>query len=442
MVGRGVISIDGYHNNTSNKALFEGHYFSDKAPGIAFLALPSFALSSIVLRGFGISLDSDRGWLFSSWFSCAVTAGVMISIGAVALFEWLRRRVSARSALVTTLAVYLGAAPLPYSTLMFSHAVVVALLSISIWAIERQEQTDSATESDVASPRFWFKPEGWKYVRWLFLAGSAFGLAIASEYTTSLPALGVLVWAFLTKRRGAVAFCAAASIPLLLIPLYSLACFGNPLVLPYSLQADLPEMREGFYSIKWPDAETASQLLFGPKRGLFFWSPFLVMAAFGYRRLLHSCPKLFWLCYVVSALQIVVLSGRTWDWEAGATLGPRYLAPILPFLALPCALAMERLPYFGLPLVAYSVLITTLATLTDACPIPEIHNPLLELHLPLLFRGDFSPNVGMLLGLSPPASVIAYYFVLIGGVVYLWRIVPRIESPNPQPAGSEHSRYL
>ena len=38
-----------------------------------------------------------------------------------------------RDALVTTLAVFLGAAALPYATMMFSHSLVVGLMAIAIW---------------------------------------------------------------------------------------------------------------------------------------------------------------------------------------------------------------------------------------------------------------------------------------------------------------------
>jgi hypothetical protein len=32
VIQHGSLSIDRYHTNTPDKALFEGHYFSDKAP--------------------------------------------------------------------------------------------------------------------------------------------------------------------------------------------------------------------------------------------------------------------------------------------------------------------------------------------------------------------------------------------------------------------------
>src|SRR5712692_1948470 len=36
--------IDPYHENTGDKAFYNGHYYSDKAPGSALLAAPAYAL--------------------------------------------------------------------------------------------------------------------------------------------------------------------------------------------------------------------------------------------------------------------------------------------------------------------------------------------------------------------------------------------------------------
>src|SRR6266853_4087404 len=134
----GTIRITSYHENTPDKAVFGEEYYSDKAPGTVALALVPFALASLALSAVGICLESKSGWLVSSWVACAGSIGVMTALGGVALFNWLSKYVSSRSALVTTLALFLGAAPLPYTTMMFSHALVVGLLAIAIWAIEKQ----------------------------------------------------------------------------------------------------------------------------------------------------------------------------------------------------------------------------------------------------------------------------------------------------------------
>lgn len=426
LVSQRTLKIDAYHKNTPDKSCIDGHFYSDKAPGTVVLALPSFFTAAMLLRLTGESPESEVGWLVTSWVASAASNGLFAACGAAAAFAWLCRWVSPRTALLSTLSIFLGAAPLPYATMMFSHALVVGLIAIALGGVA------PGTEREVwnvqCGVRSWLKTN-----RWDLLAGHACGWVLASEYTAGLVVLGIFVFLLLTGWRRAIPFSLAAVLPLLLIPAYSLACFGNPLILSYSLSESFPPMKEGLYAIKWPNPENAANLLFSPTRGFFFWSPFLLMAVFGFRELAQRSTPAFWLAYAVPALQIIVISGRIWDWPAGPTLGPRYLAPILPLLALPCALGVQRFPQIGITLAAYSILITTLATLTDACPPASIYNPLLELHIPLFLKGEFSPNLGMVLGLPPYASVALYYAILIGGIAWLWYKLPRqegVDSPE------------
>jgi hypothetical protein len=414
----GGIAIDQYGGNTSDTAEFEGHLYSDKAPGTVVVAVPAFTLGALLLRAMGQDLDSAFGWLLSSWIACVGSVGTVAGLGMAAMFFWLAKRVAPAEAFFTSLATFLGAAPLPYATMMFSHSLVVGLIAIAVWAAERQGRC--APGRPRCGFLAWFRAN-----RWDLLTGFVCGWALASEYTAGLVIAGLFVWVTSQGWRRAVPFCLAAFPAVLLIPFYSWLCFGKPFTLPYSLNTTFPEMKEGLYAIGWPDPETAFNLLFSPARGLFFWSPFLLMAAVGYRTLMRIDSRLFWLTYAVPVVQIAVIAGRTWDWPAGPTLGPRYLAPILPLLALPSALGVQRLPKTGLLLGGYSVAITTLATLINASPPYNGYpNPLLDLHLPMLMRGELAPNLGTLVGLPPFASVALFYALLIAAVCWVWHELP------------------
>jgi hypothetical protein len=448
LFAEGTFSIDTLHSNTPDKAIFEGHYYSDKAPGTAAVAFPAFAAAAAVGQAAGVELASMSGWLLTSWVACAWSQAVPAAIGAGLLFAWLAAWAGRRTALLTVLALFIGAAPLPYATMLFSHKLVVGLLCTALWAIQRRVEPSARMSSDPArpgGPSASDRPAAPSPTdlapsalvpgvtrNWLeVLTGFCVGLAVASEFTAGMVAVALTAWLAMSDWRRLIPVAIGAIPPLLLIPAYSYACFGNPFILPYSLQASFPAMREGLYAIQWPDAQTAFNLLFSPTRGLFFWSPFLVMAGFGYSELFRRSPRLFWLTCAVPVVQIVVISGRVWDWQAGPTLGPRYLAPILPLLALPCALGVRRWPRLGAAMAIYSVAITTLATLTDACPMGNIYNPLTELHIPLLLKGEFPPNLGRLLGLPPYASVALFYAILVGGLWWPWH---RLPDHQPDPA--------
>jgi hypothetical protein len=428
---RRTLCIDAYEQNTPDKAVFNGKHYSDKAPGTVALALGPFALATGVVNAARIGLESGPGWLFTSWAACAASIGLITACGGGALFAWLSARVPPRSALITTLALFLGAAPLPYATMMFSHSLVVGLVSIVIWAVDRQGRSNS--EQAASGLVDWSEPH-----RWDLLAGFSAGWALASEYTAGIVLAGILLWLGIQDWRRAVRFCLAGALPLLLIPGYSWACFGDPFTLPYSHQASFTEMKRGLYAIEWPNAQTALNLLFSPARGLFFWSPFLAIASLGYAKLYRVSPRLFWLTYAAPLLQIIVISGRTWDWPAGPAWGPRLLSPMLPLLALPCAFAVGSFPRIGALLAIYSIVVTTLATLTNACPPFNSHpNPLLDFNIPLLARGDLCPNLGILLGLPPLMSLLLFYGILIGGAWWIWQGLPKAGEPALAATGAQ-----
>ena len=121
---RGTFCIDQFGINTSDKAEFRGHFYSDKAPGTAVLALPAFITCAAILKTLGKNLESDSGWLISSWVACGGSIAIVTALGAACLFSWLSKLVPQKHALVTVLALFLGGAPLPYATMMFSHSLV------------------------------------------------------------------------------------------------------------------------------------------------------------------------------------------------------------------------------------------------------------------------------------------------------------------------------
>jgi hypothetical protein len=413
---RGKLSIDGYPN-TGDVAYYGGHFYSDKAPGTVALALPAFAAVTVCLQMAGTSNETSGGWLISSWVSCLFSITIVSALGAGALFNWLRFRVTEESALITTLAIYFGAAPLPYSTMMFSHSIVVSLIAIALWAGEKQERAITKVSTSGLGDRVEIKP-CLRVYDWV--AGIALGMAVASEYTSGIIVVCV-IWRLSYKRwERLLPLGLAAAIPLCLIPSYSWVCFGTPFLLPYSVNPTYPEMRQGLFAIKWPNMMTGLKLLFSLSRGLFVWSPFMILAVFGYLRTIRQSKQLVWLWLGVPLLQILIISGRTWDWTAGPTLGPRYLAPILPLVAIPCSLAVERWRIFGLSLASLSIVITTLATLICAAPPDNIANPILDFYVPLLKNQELAPNLGIMLGLPPYVSLIAFYAVFIFGVAELW----------------------
>ena len=415
LVLRGTFRIDSYHENTSNKSIHHGHYYSDKAPGVTVLALPAFALAVGVLDWLDIPLDSDVGWLASSWIACSGSLGIIAALGGVALFVWLCEWVPPKIACITTLALFLGAAPLIYCTLMVSHGLVVGLLAISLWAANfGRNETRPAC----------------RVLNWrVSVTGVCCGVALASEYSSGIVVVAILGWLAISDCKRIFSLALGAIPALMLIPAYHWICFGTPFTVAYLHEAVFTQMHEGFFGINFPPkAEAAYSLLFSSRVGLFSCSPVLLLSFVGYCQLYAISRAMFWIAYLVPFMQVVAISGYFLP-EGGMMYGPRFLAPILVILSVPTALGIARFPRLGYLLASASIVITVLVTVVDIAPVPRDW-PLVEFYLASFIQGRFSPNLGTVLGLERWASLAPLLLFMSVGIWLVWRLLPRHTNPD------------
>ena len=81
-----TLRIDAYHGNTGDKALYQGHYYSDKAPGLALLALPAVAAVRPILRMAGVNPVSPRGVVIMSYFATLFGVSLPTALACACLF--------------------------------------------------------------------------------------------------------------------------------------------------------------------------------------------------------------------------------------------------------------------------------------------------------------------------------------------------------------------
>src|SRR6202166_1735657 len=79
VVERHTLQIDAYHENTQDKAHFQGHYYSDKAPGLVFLAVPFALIARPALRIVGVDPESPRGEIALSYVLSAAAVALTTS---------------------------------------------------------------------------------------------------------------------------------------------------------------------------------------------------------------------------------------------------------------------------------------------------------------------------------------------------------------------------
>jgi hypothetical protein len=106
-------------------------------------------------------------------------------------------------------------------------------------------------------------------------------------------------------------------------------------------------------------------------------------------------------------------------WDGGSTVGPRYLIPAIPFLAVPFGLFIDRARGHAAIFVIGGLILASLVnvwaqSLTYSTPLAGVSNPLFASSIPDLLRGHVLVNYGMVL------------FAPLGLAHSLWTLLPLV----------------
>ncbi len=380
-----TLEITALHENTGDKALWKGRYYSDKAPGATLLGLPGYLLAQGLVR----LLRLDVSWLIllPNNLSPMTAVSLPSALLGLVLYHFAGRlELSPRRRVLVVVGYGLGTLAWPYSTLFFSHQTVAAL-GFGAFAVAVGVVRDGR--------RLW----------WAALAGLLCGYAVASEYPAviTMAAVGLYLLIGTRSLRAAAAFVGGVALPLAGLLLYNQVCFDSPLRFGYMLEA-----RQEFAGgpVAWlshPRLEALWGILFSRDKGLFALCPVLIVAALGWAIMARDRSWRRELCVCLSVCVAFVLMNASHEfWRGGGCLGPRHVVPMLPFLwvgfiwAARACTGVWRWPLLILTLVSAAAMFTV--TFTAPAPRIGITNPIYGYALPLLLAGDFTlaPNWGLL----------------------------------------------
>ena len=405
MADDGTFAIDGAIarlGDHEDKSVSGGHFYSNKAPGLAFAAYPVYRLLRLVLPAPGPGTSSP---LFVLTRLLTVSLACLLALRRFA-GRFAEVAPPAAVALVT-LAVALGTPFLFYARSFFSHAWTAALLFLSWDRLRRGEEANGSTRGGRAAA----------------LAGFLAAWAAISEYTVVPLAAALAIRAAAGRSvRRCVAFGFAAAVPLVLLGAYDAVCFGAPWTLSSAREAS-PDYAAlagaGAFGFRAPSPRLALAYLADPARGVLLFCPFLIWSALGLARWWKagSSRSDWWMVVAGLGVFFVCLCGYP-NWHGGWSLGSRYLLPGLFFAALPLAWALDGALSRGLFLAATVFSVGTHFLLTAAWPHfpPEMPWPAATGALWFLARGWVAPNLATLLevpgwpSLLPPAA--ATFFAL------------------------------
>jgi len=430
--------IDRFVANTGDYAKYNGHYYSDKAPGTSFLAVPVYAAVRPVLQtalvqrfierlgssaAFGETLRPDGSGLATEkvYFALVLmivsfaTVAVPSALLGVVLYRFLELFGLATGWRVMIALIYGLATPaFPYSNTFVGHQQVAALLFGAFWLVFLIGQRR-------LSPR------------WMLVVGVLLGWTLITEYPAALIVAGIGLYALivLPDRRWIVGAALAGIPPLALMMAYNFAIFGTVLPVGYKYsELWQAEHQSGFMSLAGPNREALWGITFGVHRGLFLLAPVLLTGLAGfvawwragiYRRELAVC--------IWAVASFLLFNGSSVMWSGGFGVGPRYLVPMLPFLAFGMGAFFAM---WGVRWLSRVALVTTggwsllnvWAQTIGGQSFPQYQpNPLLDYSLPELAAGNVARNLGMALNLGGWASVLPLALFLAVSITVLFFVI-------------------
>ncbi len=388
IVDHGSLSIDPYAPYTGDIASSGSHYYSDKAPGSSLLAVPVYAFVKVVLyRGQTnyedlLSTDEQQRTDFLPRYLITLLLVSLPSALLGGLFFKLLAYVGLgpRWRLLLTLGYGLGTMAFAFSTVFFGHQIAALLLFAAFYLLFQVR---------------WGERSAWL----VLVAGLLAGYAIITEYPAALIAGCLVLYVFfqtglpLAQRWRLLAFFVAGMLPSLTIAaVYNTLCFGGPFNQGYANLAG-PEIfrvgqAQGVLGITYPHLEALWQTTFGPYRGLFLLSPFLLLAVPGFVTLFRqrSWRGEAWLWLGICA-GYFLFTISYFAWDGGASLGPRHFVPALPYLVLPIAFLIKEhraIRPLATALILLSVVVVALSVAVYPLNDPLFDSPLTQRLLPLL----------------------------------------------------------
>jgi hypothetical protein len=235
----------------------------------------------------------------------------------------------------------------------------------------------------------------WSLKKRYFLAGFAGGTALLFDYSGAIFLLGLFAYGIFKSLRAKSEtfrhtcwYVLGALAPVALLWFYQWKSFGNPFLPGQHWMPIIEWVRPGYRGFTFPQPDLIFDLAFDYRYGLFVSSPILLLALLApfLDRNPRRLPKLelelilalfagLWLFF--STFHGVLVQYNT---------GIRYMAPIFPFLFLPAAIMLMRLPRLVIYLTAVLVVTESwcLAMYRDVEQGFGLFNPVLH-----VFTGGF-----------------------------------------------------
>ena len=344
LVDRHTLSIDGLERQCADVvrdpltgkqevrggdvAYRDGHFYSDKAPGLSLLgALPYACLPQRDgLKPHPLNVSALTYWAADYWVTL-FSSGLVTAATCYFIYRFLvLLGAPAWVGVWAALAYGLATPGFLYGTLFYGHNLAGFCILVALYLVWRSGRSHSDTRVPDA-----------------LIAGLLAGYAVVSEYPAVGPAglIALAAVALWRDRIRVMSFLFGAAVAAALLAVYNWKAFGSPFTLSYAYEAS-PLFRQVHseqtpLGLRWwepPHIERLPELLWLPRRGLLWYAPFFALVPLGLLALLFSrrWPLALVLAGAVGWYVWIVLVYPNWD--GGWCTGPRLLTAIYPLLTV------------------------------------------------------------------------------------------------------------
>lgn len=351
--------IDSYANQTSDRAYFNGHYYSEKSPMSAIFGTPVYAswkliYNSLFPQNFKTAYSGSNRYLVR-WSKnntsiieyinpgfFILNSMILITVFIPCLFSTLTVLLvykiskfftkNERHRIFIVIAAGLGSLIFPYALNLNTPAIGTFFAFFSFYIMFNLGMTKKKK----------------KEKSHLLLSGVLLGLAVLSDYSTT-PLAGLIFFYQITKFemskiKNFILGCFIGILPFLI---YNYAILGYPFealqkYMDREVFTTVPEKVLNSYGFLIPNLGVTYQILFGSYRGLFYYYPIYFLLVLGIPHMTKKFKKEAILILLIFIFYLIFNSSRI-TWHGGYTFGPRYMYYLTPFTMIPVLFAFKYL---------------------------------------------------------------------------------------------------
>jgi hypothetical protein len=280
-----------------------GHYVSQYPVAAALLALPFYLPSALghVNPQSPVIKELEK-----------LSAASIVALSVVVLYFALRRLIGRTDSLLIAMLYALGTSSLSTSSqALWQHSPSQLALAAALYCLVRGQ-----TEP-----------------RWVAIAGFPLGFAVISRPTDFLVALPLGMYVLFHHHRWLLPFVLSGLPPVCFQLWYNSVYFGNPFrVQFFSSVSQVPS--GGGWAWSTPFGQGMAGILLSPGRGLFIYSPVLLLSVVGLGLAWKRNGDILLRYAGLGVLLTVLTYGKWISWWGGGSYGPRLLADLTPVLSL------------------------------------------------------------------------------------------------------------